>query len=267
MAPCVYINAHSRFLKNLETSEGALTKERRVVMNRLKVKRLINVAKLSGISALLVVAFSSTSWGAGELVPVNAGYFDDSLHNFELAQQLYDEIVQSRYTSCLVCHGMHPGPIGGPITPPGPIPDLPLNAHDLTGATFTPYSGYDMQSVPGQPGPNSKFCLSCHDGTVAITSSGGFTGTVFMADVNPAAVVGTDLTNDHPVGIPYDPALAAADTELVDPTTITLPLFGGQIECSTCHDVHNTRSALNNNPVLLNIGLSNGALCLECHNK
>ena len=86
---------------------------------------------------------------------------------------------------------------------------------------------------------------------------------------------GTELGNDHPIGITYD---NASDPELNDPTaadaltfgdgstgSINSILFQGVVECGTCHDVHATVSG--NNPKLLVVDNSGSAFCLECHNK
>ena len=80
--------------------------------------------------------------------------------------------------------------------------------------------------------------------------------------------MGTDLSDDHPISFTYDAALATADGELATPsggTVGTLPLFGAssdQMECATCHDVHDDT---NGNFLLMDNTAS--ALCLTCHNK
>lgn len=51
----------------------------------------------------------------------------------------------------------------------------------------------------------TRLCLSCHDGTVALDSFGGKTGSTFISST---ANLGNDLRNDHPVG------LAAAYNEM-----------------------------------------------------
>jgi hypothetical protein len=97
----------------------------------------------------------------------------------------------------------------------------------------------------GQPSGVSKLCLSCHDGTVAEDSFGGQVGTTFMSG---SALVGTDLSNDHPISFTYDDTLAGNDGGLYPPSTTNSGLggtiaadmlFGGSMECGSCHDVHN----------------------------
>jgi predicted CXXCH cytochrome family protein len=122
----------------------------------------------------------------------------------------------------------------------------------------------------GQPDASSKLCLSCHDGTVALENFGGTTtGTHFISG---AALLGTDLRNDHPVSFTYDAALASADGGLKNPTTtpsgmggtITANmLFSGKMQCASCHDVHNSGGQ----PDLLVKSNNASALCLTCHSK
>lgn len=184
----------------------------------------------------------------------------------------YDEI-------CIFCHTPHkngPGQAGG-----DPV-DAPLWNHQLSTATYTPYTSATLNAVPGQPNGTSKLCLSCHDGTMALEAYGKtLTGTHFISDVQfgtGSKVIGTDLTNDHPISFVYDQALAAADGALNDPQTATiLPGINsvqgtiaaelldksGQVQCTSCHDVHNGQG-INK---LLKVNNTGSALCLTCHNK
>lgn len=178
---------------------------------------------------------------------------------------------------CIFCHAPHRNGL-----PDTSGEDAPLWNHTITTATFTPYTSATMNAVPGQPNGVSKLCLSCHDGTVAIDSYGrNVPNAHFISDAQfgtGSKVIGTDLTNDHPVSFVYDPALAAADGKLNDPTTSTIlpglnSLTGtiqeklldrsGQVQCTSCHDVHNGQG-INK---LLKVNNTGSALCLTCHNK
>lgn len=164
---------------------------------------------------------------------------------------------------CIVCHTPH----NANTT----VLNAPLWNHSLSNvASYTLYSSATMNATVGQPDGSSKLCLSCHDGTVALENFGGVTnGTHFMTG---GALMGTDLGNDHPVSFTYDAALAAADGELFDPTTTQSGLGGtitntmliaGKMQCSSCHDVHNS----SNLPSLLLKSNAASALCLTCHDK
>lgn len=181
---------------------------------------------------------------------------------------------------CVFCHTPH-----GATSAPG----APLWNRSLSTATYTTYlsSSIDADLVGGQldqPAGSSKLCLSCHDGTLAIGSvnvKGGQTGVTFTmsgdaADGSMPAGLGVvtgftrdldiDLSNDHPVSVTYDQALADRDGELrmpdvnqnippgvgdivglrdhavgvrpLLPLEPTGPAGRGQIQCATCHDPH-----------------------------
>ena len=172
---------------------------------------------------------------------------------------------------CVFCHTPH----NADTTVIG----APLWNHELTTATYTLYDSptFDGAATIIQPGGVSILCLSCHDGTVAIDSYGTNPGTTFISG---AALIGTDLSNDHPISFDYTTALALDDGSLHDPmsTTVTIGegdktkvgtiaevmLFADQLQCASCHDVHNTFTA---DDPLLRITNVGSALCLTCHNK
>ncbi len=163
---------------------------------------------------------------------------------------------------CVVCHTPH--------NADNTVSDAPLWNHEVTAATFTPYSSSSLNATVGQPDGSSKLCLSCHDGTVAVDNFGGRTnGNQF---VSGSEKIGTDLSDDHPVSFTYDGALASADGGLYDPATTNSGLggtidndmlIGSKMQCASCHDVHNG-SGVGNLLVKSNSGSN---LCLTCHQK
>ena len=155
---------------------------------------------------------------------------------------------------CKSCHTPHNAIAG----------NAPLWNHTSTVATFTPYTSTTLNATNLSPGPQSKACLSCHDGTVAIDSFTGGAGTHTMTG---GALVGIDLSNDHPVGFTYDLDLATADTGLVTPADAShvvtgIPLYASKMECASCHNVHDPV----NGSFLRNTNDAS-ALCFKCHNK
>lgn len=163
---------------------------------------------------------------------------------------------------------------------------LPLWNHQITVATFQTYTNgtqpndlaHQLNATLGQPGSVSKLCLSCHDGTVAVNSYGvnGFTkpanGT--GKSVSGRFLISTNLSNHHPIGFDYN-AVVAVDDEIYDSTaalggsnpyglTIGDLLWNGKMECSTCHDVHNTK---NEGVKFTWVEDYQSALCLTCHRK
>lgn len=184
---------------------------------------------------------------------------------------------------CVACHAPHNTALG--LTA--------LWNHALSVASYTMYNTAFSSTINGvvaaAPGGTSLLCLSCHDGTVAVNSFGGTTGAVAIA---ASANLGTNLTNDHPIGITYDAALVLADGALFPITTAanigtggtktragTIAsnlLYNGKIECASCHDVHNTftvppaiagTSGSPTTNALVKIKMSNSTLCLTCHDK
>jgi len=164
---------------------------------------------------------------------------------------------------CIVCHTPH----NANTT----VLNAPLWNHSLSAvASYTMYTSATLNSTAGQPDGSSKLCLSCHDGTVALENFGGVTsGTNFLTG---GTLMGSDLSNDHPISITYDAALALADGGLHDPTTTqsglggtitNTMLIGNKMQCSSCHDVHNSANLAN----LLLKSNTASALCLTCHDK
>ncbi len=201
--------------------------------------------KLSVLTTILILAVVSISFGQTIV---------GSAHDFSA------ETWNPSGEVCIVCHTPHHS-----IST-----EAPLWNHEVTTATFTTYSSSTLDATVGQPDGTSKMCLSCHDGTVAVDNFGGQTGgTEFITGDD---LIGTDLSNDHPISFTYDATLATTDGGLFDPTTTNSGLggtiaddmlSGGKLQCSSCHDVHNGSGVAK----LLVKSNANSALCLTCHNK
>jgi predicted CXXCH cytochrome family protein len=171
---------------------------------------------------------------------------------------------------CVFCHTPH--------QPDSPFFDAdPLWNHTLsTNPTYGVYDSTTLNASPAEIGGGttvSNLCLSCHDGTIGICSlynnpniSGGEetptnSGTLMSGN----ALVGTDLTNDHPVNFDYTAALASEDGGLVDPSGAGAPgdwLFGDSLQCASCHDPHDDTYL----PFLV-ADNAFSAMCLTCHIK
>ena len=159
---------------------------------------------------------------------------------------------------CIFCHTAHTS-----------SPIAPLWNRRNPGAIYTTYSSSTATALPGQPNGSSLICLSCHDGTIAlgdvlaggtITMAGGVT-------TMPAgrSLLGTDLSDDHPISFQYTSALAAANGELADPNTLTGAVkldSTGQLQCTSCHDPHNDV-----NGQFLVVDNRGSTLCETCHLK
>jgi len=135
-------------------------------------------------------------------------------------------------------------------------PDYPLWNHADTSQTFTLYNG-STTTASG----NSQLCLSCHDGVTNLDAFGGSAGSTDMGTAFPssAAIVGTDLSDDHPVMVTYP----GPNADYNDPSGFSYAaVFSGNIECGSCHDPHDTT-----NTPFLRASNTNSQLCLDCHIK
>ena len=169
----------------------------------------------------------------------------------------------SNGTICLPCHTTHDGETAFVA---------PLWNHEVTVASFDMYTSDTLDGVvDAQPADVSKACLSCHDGTVALENFGGNTsGNTY---IDGGALVGTDLSNDHPISVTYSAGTGAGQDPELNPTsgtyadgTIADYLFANKVECATCHDVHNG-GAVGSNPSLLVEDPAGSVMCIRCHAK
>ena len=193
---------------------------------------------------------------------------------------------------CVYCHSPHHTLKPGSAEADG-ISYLPLWNHAVTVADYVMYSNgtelpndinHQSQAMvllagKTKPGSVSRLCLSCHDGTVA-TNSYGFApaparsiggGGTTVASTQYLIGGGTaGLSNHHPIGFAYssaqakDDELAPAASTNVGVYTIQSLLWNGNMECTTCHDVHNTK---NTGERFLWISDTGSAFCKTCHLK
>jgi hypothetical protein len=222
-------------------------KERRSLMRKLLILFLA-MALLAGLSAISFAEISG------------------SVHDFSTSAWSGGQI-------CLPCHAPHN--VATPVIPP-------LWNHEVTTATYIVYDSPTLDAGPlGQPAGSTLLCLSCHDGTVAVDSFGGATGTFF---IQGPSNLGTDLSNDHPISFAYNTTLATTDGGLWDPASKEVTIGSGgftrsgtiqevmlqdnQLQCASCHDVHNdfVAGGIGGDPLLL-ISILSSELCLTCHNK
>lgn len=160
---------------------------------------------------------------------------------------------------CIFCHIPH-----------NSNPSGSLWSRNLPGNNYEPYSSSTAVALPGQPTGSSILCLSCHDGTIALgdvlnrTSPIDFLGGVTTFPSGPG-LLGTDLSDDHPISFPYTAALANSRGELVQPSELTGPVkldSTGQMQCTACHDPHDDRYGK-----FLTLPVIGGELCITCHLK
>ncbi|MCG7971553.1 MAG: hypothetical protein JBO36_12940, partial [Candidatus Thiodiazotropha taylori] len=124
---------------------------------------------------------------------------------------------------CIFCH-----------TPHASAPDSPLWNRSSTGV-YIDYLSSTTHADAGTMSSSSVLCLSCHDGTIALGTIGR-PGTITDLNntfITDRALLGTDLSDDHPVSIIYNPTLLNTDPDLVHPNNVDLPLRNNELHCSS----------------------------------
>ena len=213
-------------------------------------------------------------------------------------------------TVCGVCHTPHhANPTTGPLW-----------GHDLvSGGTWQMYAngvspGAAIKYSPASaPTGSSLACLSCHDGSIALNAYGSASApnrTGSAEYVTNGAAISFDqglhqnLTHSHPISFSYQSIVGTGPTQdkwiydsanpVLTPTAgspgfvygndMSIAGFllnkAGNVECNSCHDVHNQEGSpynIVNNPHLVKIngtapnsvnGLQTGSLlCRSCHHK
>ncbi len=169
------------------------------------------------------------------------------------------------------------------------------NAQELTWSpklsipAFSLYTSPNMVIPKGDPGVNSRLCLSCHDGTMGILNYSGSRRNYLFAGnkLGGTAFASRIAIRDHPIGSGYDTDLAATDGSMADPESSQVVLVStqsplnktrsgnlgmmmlaeGRVECTSCHDVHNRYTVGATSKGLVKVGLNNSLLCQVCHDK
>lgn len=117
-------------------------------------------------------------------------------------------------------------------------------------------------------------CLACHSSGAGVVGAGAADFTV--------ALIGTDLRDDHPVGVRLPtgtdwktPVSNAAGTKFFDEDSDNridkgeIRLYGANatVECGSCHDPHGVTSGTSFNATFLRKPNAGSAVCLTCHSK
>ena len=147
---------------------------------------------------------------------------------------------------CLPCHTPHL------VTAPVPR----LDRRTATTQPLRPYQSHDVELTGW-----SLLCLGCHDGVTAVdvySSAHAITITDQLANSH----LGTIGLRSHPVGIQYPLAAEGYHSRAaVEAGGLVLP--EGRIQCTTCHDAHNTHRYQG----MLRISNERSRVCLTCHRR
>ena len=194
---------------------------------------------------------------------------------------------------CVYCHTPHASNASFSGAPLWNKSTIVTTSFQMYGAAAAQDAGATIGGsvLPTIPESPSLACLSCHDGVSAIDSivnaPGSGSGTLAagtatknltdMTLVNANTLIGTDLTNDHPVSVIYVEDRASLKpkatvlTNWVGVTDIQGLLRGAddRVECGSCHDPHNGYATDQDGPQVNYLRHTNtaSALCLGCHDK
>jgi hypothetical protein len=148
--------------------------------------------------------------------------------------------------------------------------------------TWNNSRGSDATVHIGLNTTNADGCLACHSSGAGVVGAGATDFAVF--------VLGTDLRNDHPVGVRFPTIAAGVDFNAPSasrpgiswfdrngntrPDTNEVRMYdsgeGYEVECASCHDPHGVPSSGPGslfNPTFLRVANTGSALCLTCHSK
>jgi hypothetical protein len=162
----------------------------------------------------------------------------------------------SNANACIYCHAPH-----------NALSTAPLWNQTLSTSQYILYP--DSTSTPSSPakvGMASQRCLSCHDGSVGVGRTVAI-GTLQMTGAFRANL-GVQLEGSHPFSMqPQLKDNATLVSTLVASHTAkdtTVSLVDNNIECSTCHDVHNQYKDPHS-PKFLVRDNTGSLLCFACH--
>jgi len=184
--------------------------------------------------------------GMGLLGVISGDGIEGSAHDFSGERWSQGQL-------CLPCHVPHDAE-AAPVTP----------LWDQSEGAGKSYKLYDGRE--GTPGLQSLLCLSCHDGSAAVDTFGQpSSGASASGGPHERMLIGdhADLSSDHPIGVRYPDHDRGyrSRAEVEADGTVALP--EGRVECTSCHDVHNSFG----HEKLLVKSNDRSALCLTCHRK
>ena len=110
------------------------------------------------------------------------------------------------------------------------------------------------------PGPTSMICLTCHNGSVAVSTVGTAHA---MRSASGGAWSPSFATRDHPIGVLYPDRKKGFRPKAGVEAIGKIKLPDGRVECISCHDQHEEEEL----PHLLVMSNKRSALCLSCHEK
>jgi hypothetical protein len=185
--------------------------------------------------------------------------------------------------ACLSCHDGQVG-IDSIINMPGSgkyDPSQATSQSDTFLNAWTPGTEGALHIGLSSTSPQDS-CLVCHSAGAGVVGRRATDFTVFA--------LGTDLRNDHPVGVRFPTVAPGVDFKPPTASRVGVAWFdnngnlrpdtnevrmydsgqGFEVECASCHDPHGVPSAgagSSFNPTFLRVTNTGSTLCLTCHTK
>lgn len=186
--------------------------------------------------------------------------------------------------ACLSCHDGQTA-VDSIINMPGAGGYNPAQATTQNNTFLNAWNnsrGPDATVHIGLDATPSVGCLACHSAGAGVVGAGATDFAAFA--------LGTDLRNDHPVGVRFPPSGPGVDFNPPTATRTSVRWFdsngngmpdtrevrlyesgdGYEVECASCHDPHGVPSGGTGspfNPSFLRVANTASALCLTCHTK
>lgn len=248
---------------------------------QVKTAKVLAPACVRALALLLGVLTLAAACGAYSPPSSIAGSRHDLAH-LTLSYHPWDDLNQI----CAYCHTPHNAQPG----------QASLWNRQAPTTSYVMYQSPSLDHAPGQPGRSSLACLSCHDGSMAVdaVSRRPLYGTVAQPANRHGAMTssgtdswvncgvychggggghggwvdfsrtffGSDISADHPIGIPYPDSPQFAPFPPGGKFPSGVRLVNGRVECVSCHDPHNPSIQ----PFLVTAD-SGSALCYTCHVK
>jgi predicted CXXCH cytochrome family protein len=145
---------------------------------------------------------------------------------------------------CLPCHTPH---LMG-------VPPPRLDRRATTTQLLRPYQGPGIELTSW-----SLLCLGCHDGVTAPDVYSSAHAVAVSAQLGNSRL-GTRGLRSHPVGVPY-PSVDERFEPRAAVEAAGLLLADGHVQCTTCHDAHNT----GRHGHMLRVANDRSRLCVTCH--
>lgn len=218
------------------------------------------------VLAAAVTLFATQAMAASSII--------GSKHDLRVGQPGGDStyVDQNGTTSqvCVFCHTPHGAQTTDPLwNRTGVVANITAEYNSVT---------LDAVSRPGAvdaavDASDAPLCITCHDSNSVVDALGNppNDGTVLFAGGGfgtSALNIDSDLSNDHPIGMPY--ATVATNAGVAEFQTLATVTAAGLnfytatnvMWCSSCHDVHDDANA----PFLAKSNTASG-LCTTCHVK